>query len=350
MPLKIIRQDITKMKVDAIVNPSNRNLSPDGGTDLSIHGAAGAELLRACETLGGCEVGKAKITSGFNLPCKYIIHTAGPNFYEVENSEELLISCYKDCLRLAKENGCESVAFPLISSGAYGFPKEAALRIATSVIGDFLSENEMDVRLVVYDKESFGISKKLFSAVQSFIDDKYVDEHARFGNNREAQSKCCSEFLRTNREVRFRMDDGYEVQDAEECLSAPTVCASKAQSLDDMLKNMDKSFSETLFMYIDEKGMTDVECYKKANIDRKLFSKIRSDRNYRPSKQTAIALAISLELTFAETEDFLKKAGFALSRSNKFDVIIEYFISNGIYNIFEINEALFAFDQSLLGA
>lgn len=350
MPLKIIRQDITKIKVDAIVNPSNRCLRPDGGTDLSIHKAAGEGLLKACEALGGCEVGKAKITSGFNLLCKYIIHTAGPDFNEAENPEELLASCYKDCLRLAKENGCGSVAFPLISSGTYGFPKETALRIATTVIGDFLSENEMDIRLVVYDKESFGISKKLFSAVQSFIDDKYVDRHARFLNVREDRRKSRSVFLNKNRETRFSMGNGYEHADESECLSAPAVCSSEAPSLDDMLKNMDKSFSETLFMYIDEKGMTDVECYKKANIDRKLFSKIRSDRNYRPSKQTAIALAISLELTFSETEDFLKKAGFALSRSNKFDVIIEYFISNGIYNIFEINEALFAFDQSLLGA
>lgn len=338
MPLKIIRQDITEIECDAIVNPSNRNLRPGGGADLAIHEAAGEELLKACREAGGCEVGKAKVTDGFNLPCKYVIHTAGPDFFREENSEEILISCYSECLEKAKEYGCESVAFPLISTGAYGFPKDRALKIATKVIGDFLYDNEMTVYIVVYDKESYYISKKVFSDIKSYIDDNYTKEHADrdtfFGRRRNVSSS------------RRRLEP-------EEC--ACVVCedfkeSSEEESLEDVLKNMDKGFSEMLFYYIDSKGMTDVECYKKANIDRKLFSKIRSDKNYKPSKQTVISFAISLELTLGETEDMLKRAGFALSKSNKADIIIEYFISKGIYDIFTINEALFAFDQSLLGA
>ena len=345
MPLKIIRQDITKIECDAIVNPTNTRLCPGGGTDYAVHKAAGQELERACELLGGCEVGKAKITPAFNLPCKFGIHTVGPDNYELDTAAEMLESCFKECLFLAKENGCESVAIPLISSGTYGFPKEVVLRIATAVISKFLFENEMLVYLTVFDKTAFGISKRMFSDVQSYIDDKYVSECERQEG-----------FFRNRRSSAAKRKAAVEEDICDECESvceaaAPMPCASiSIEDIDDLIRDMDKSFAEMLFWHIDRKGMTDVECYKKANIDRKLFSKIRSDKNYKPSKQTVIAFAISLELTLPETEDLLKKAGFALSDSNKFDIIVEYFILNGVYDIFSINEALFAFDQSLLGA
>lgn len=334
MPLEIIRNDITKVRADAVVNAANEALTCGGGVCGAIFGAAGKEeLQKECDSAGGCRTGEAVITKGYLLPAKYIIHTAGPvwcggNYGE----EELLSSCYKNSLKLAKEHGLESVAFPLISSGIYGYPRDKALKTAVSAIGGFLLENEMTVYLVVYDKESFSISEKLFNSVSRYIDDNYVSKR------------------KTNR----RQNEPDLWVNAEAFLQAPSPVQVKKEksirSLDDLVSRLDESFSQMLLRLIDEKGRTDVEIYKKANVDRKLFSKIRSDAAYKPSKATAIAFAIALELSLDETKDLLCRAGFALSHSSRFDVIIEYFIEDGNYNIYEINNALFAFDQSLLGA
>ena len=334
MPLEIVRNDITKMKVDAIVNAANESLLGGGGVDGAIHYAAGPKLLAECKTLGGCKTGKAKITGGYNLPAKYVIHTVGPIYEDGKHGEKVLLeSCYRESLALALEHNCETVAFPLISSGVYGYPKDQALKVAIDVISDFLLENEMKVYIVIFDKAAYKISEKLFSDITEYIDDNYVDEH--------------TDYRRESMQMNAPMQASIGFFEAD-------LCECKAMlsedDLDERIKQIDESFSQMLLRKIDEKGMTDAECYKKANIDRKLFSKIRSDVHYKPSKPTAIAFAISLELSLDETEDMLKKAGFALSHSNKFDIIIEYFISKGNYNIFEINEALFAFDQSLLGA
>ena len=334
MPLEIVRNDITKMTVDAIVNAANESLLGGGGVDGAIHYAAGPGLLAECKTLGGCKTGKAKITGGYNLPAKYVIHTVGPIYEDGKHGEKALLeSCYRESLALALKHNCETVAFPLISSGVYGYPKDQALKVAINVISDFLLENEMKVYIVIFDKAAYKISEKLFSDIAEYIDDNYVDEHTDYRR----------ESMRMNAPMQASVG-----------LFEVDLCECKAMLSDDdldaKLKQIDESFSQMLLRKIDEKGMTDAECYKKANIDRKLFSKIRSDVHYKPSKPTAIAFAISLELSLDETEDMLKKAGFALSHSNKFDIIIEYFINKGNYNIFEINEALFAFDQSLLGA
>ena len=328
MPLQIVRNDITKMKVDAIVNAANSSLLGGGGVDGCIHRAAGPELLAECKTLGSCETGNAKITKGYRLPCKYVIHAVGPRWRDGKHGErEKLVSCYRTSLALAKEHGCETVAFPLISSGIYGYPKDQALKVAIDTISDFLLENDMTVYIVIFDRKAYQISEKLFSDIAAYIDDTYVDAHT---DSRASQLR------------RMQM------------LSEEAICgapmAASAKSLDDALSQIDESFSEMLLRKIDEKGMTDAQCYKKANIDRKLFSKIRSDKLYKPSKPTVLAFAIALELPLDETKEMLMKAGFALSHSNKFDIIIEYFIEHGNYNVFEINEALFAFDQSLLGA
>ena len=337
MPLQIVRNDITKMKVDAIVNAANPSLLGGGGVDGCIHRAAGPELLAECRTLGGCETGSAKITGGYALPCRYVIHTVGPRWLGGRRGErEKLSSCYRASLTLAKEYGCENVAFPLISSGIFGYPKVQALRVAIDTISEFLLENDLTVYIVVFDRKSYEISGKLYADIAEYISDNYAAAHAENYSARISRLNALRE-------------SGSVCSQADFAMPAPAA-AKPPQSLDDALSRLDESFSEMLLRKIDEKGMTDAQCYKKANIDRKLFSKIRSDRLYKPSKPTAIAFAVALELSLEETKDMLMKAGFALSHSNKFDIIIEYFIQNGNYNVFEINEALFAFDQSLLGA
>lgn len=353
MPFEIIRNDITKLKVDAIVNAAKNSLLGGGGVDGAIHRAAGPGLLRECRTLGGCNTGEAKITGAYSLPCKYVIHTVGPVWHGGNHGEkELLEACYRNSLKLAKENNCETVAFPLISSGAYGYPKDRALKIAVDVISDFLLENDMLVYLVIFDKAAFMTGSKLFSDIKQYIDDNYICEHTDSVYN-ETRRKSFSRKLYSNQNKSRisgeSLDECAELS-VQRMQMQPLAAAAPNPGLADMLDQIDESFSEMLLRKIDEKGMSDAECYKKANIDRKLFSKIRSDTHYKPSKPTAIAFAVALELTLDETKDMLMKAGFALSHSNKFDIIIEYFILNGNYDIYEINEALFAFDQTLLGA
>ena len=347
MPLKIIRNDITTLAVDAIVNAANESLLGGGGVDGCIHRAAGPQLLAECRTLNGCRTGDAKITGAYNLPCKYVIHTPGPIWRGgSHNEEQLLKSFYKSSMQLAEENACETVAFPLISSGIYGYPKAEALRVAVDTITGYLAQtdSEMMVYIVVFDKKAYKISGKLFDDVTQFIDDNYAYEHE----------------LMYPEMRRRKLFNRMQEQELQECMVAPQaaicedVCpasaGSAAKTIEDVVKNLDESFAEMLLRKIDESGMTDAECYKKANIDRKLFSKIKNVKGYKPGKPTVIAFAIALELPLEETKDMLMKAGFALSRSNLFDVIIEFFITNGIYNVFEINEVLFAYDQNLLGA
>ena len=332
MPLIIVRNDITTMRVDAIVNAANESLLGGGGVDGCIHRAAGPELLAECRRLGGGRTGEAKLTRGYRLPCKYIIHTVGPVWHGGDHGEqEQLVSCYRTSLVLARKHHCQTVAFPLISSGVYGYPKEQALRTAMDAIGAFLLEHDMTVYLVIFDRSAYQISSRLFADIAAYIDDHYVDAHTDF-----IRSRPCP------------------VSIPVEAQMAPSPAFSPAsrppRSLNDRLRHLDAGFSETLLTRIDRSGKKDSEIYKRANVDRKLFSKIRSNPDYRPSKPTALAFAIALELDLNETRDLIARAGYALSRSSKFDVIIEYFISQRNYNIYEINEALFAFDQSLLGA
>ena len=341
MPLQIIRQDITKMRVDAIVNTTNEEMIGYSGVDLAIHTIAGAELDAECAKLAPLGLGQAKLSGAYGLPCKYVIHTSGPIWRGGLVGESIILrSCYIESLKLAVKSGCRSVAFPLISSGVYGYPKDKVLKFAIQTITEFLFDHELTVYLCVFDKESYSFSQKLFSDIQEFINDEYVDEHD---------------------------EDFYEAFDGSideipmaKCIQAP-MCAdammprkretssAAGKSLREYMKQMDRSFQEMLFDLIDESGMTDVECYKKANVDKRTFSKIKSNKDYKPSKQTVIAFAISLQLDMDTTQELLATAGFTLSRSKVFDKIIRYFIHNGNYDIFEINEALFEFDQQLLG-
>lgn len=329
MPLVIVRNDITRMQVDAIVNAANETLLGGGGVDGAIHRAAGPELLAECRKLGGCPTGQARITRGHRLPCRWVIHTVGPIWHGGGQGEaKLLASCYRNALELARQYNCASVAFPLISSGVYGYPKDAALKLATDVIRDFLAENEMLVYIVVFDRDSFHASGRLYANVAEYIDDNYVHVH---GDSDAVR-------LRRMRQAQFMDMD---------CIQEASCVPN---SLENALQMLDESFSQMVLRKIDEAGIKDSVCYKRANLDRKLFSKIRGDVHYKPSKRTALALAVALELDISETAELLQKAGLALSHSYKFDIIIEYCILNGVYDIHTINQMLFDFDQPLLGA
>ncbi len=371
MPFEMVRNDITKMNVDAIVNAANRSLLGGGGVDGAIHRAAGPELLEECRTLGGCETGGAKITRGYRLPARYVIHTVGPIWHGGEYGEkELLSACYRHSLELAAANNCETVAFPMISAGAYGYPKDKALAVAVDEITRFLLDHDMTVYLVVFGRDALLTGKKLFRDIAEYIDDVYSETRIR---QRERMESARKQLWQTDEDAALDLDmtiSSNIYQDA--CYdAAPKPCAptpssakpsasgpsaataySKGEAPDweQILKKTDESFSESLLRLIDDRGWTDVQCYRKANVDRKLFSKIRSNPDYRPSKPTVLAFAVALELSLPETETLLKKAGFSLTRSSKFDLILEYCISHGQYNIYEINEVLFNYDQPLLGS
>lgn len=334
MPFSIVRQDITKMKVDVVVNAANTELQMGGGVCGAIFRAAGETDLQAvCNKLAPIKTGEAVITPGFKLPAKWVIHTAGPVYHDGQQGEEsLLRSCYLISLKLAVDNNCKSIAFPLISSGIYGYPKAEALRVASAAISYFLLDHEMEVFLAVFDKEAFKASEMLLGDVASYIDEHYVDAN---WDRRRDRKLLDIEMNSMNAPV-----SQMQLEEAQASYS----------SLDDLIGSLDEPFSTTLLRLIDAKGRTDVDVYKRANLDRKLFSKIRSYKDYMPGKRTVIALAIALELSLDETGDLLRRAGFALSQSQKFDVIVEYFIVNGRYDIYQINEVLFQYDQPLLGS
>ena len=340
MPIQIIRNDITRMHVDAIVNTDNRQLCAGGGVSGAIHKAAGPQLLAECRALGGCDVGEAKITRGYQLPCKYVIHTVSPVWHGgFSGEEEQLISCYQKALELAVKHHCKSMAFPMIGAGAHGYPKAQALRIATDTISAFLlncvPDNDLDVYIVMFTKESLSVGSKLFADIRQYIDDCYVERHYN----------SCLESMRRAQAL-FSEDEAF--MPVEACAPMEAMEWNPA-TLEDALHMIDESFAEMILRKIKEKGMKNADCYKKANIDKKLFSKIVNTPGYKPKKTTALALAVALELSLEETKELLMKAGLALGHSDKFDIIVEFFIMHGQYDIFKINEMLYDFDQALLG-
>ena len=321
MPLQIVRNDITRMKVDAIVNTASPFPTIGSGVDEAIYHEAGIEKLWAVrEKIGEIPVGNACITPGFDLPAKYIIHTAGKAW---DGDETTLRSCYKESLRLAKEHKLHSIAFPLLASGNYEVPKDIALHIALDELSTFLETNEMHIYLVVYDITSFLLSKEIYDDIEEYISDNYINE----------------------KEIRYsprRM--------CEETIVSACYAMSASRSLDDVINDLDKTFMETVFTFADRKGLSDVEVQKRANLDRKAFSKLKCGTTKNPSKQTALAIAIALELNLDETEDLLSRAGFALSPCSKQDVIVQYFIEREAYDIYEINIALFEHGEGMLGS
>lgn len=323
MPFNIVKQDIVTMKVDAIVNAANTELVMGGGVCGAIFKAAGPDQLQAaCQALAPIKTGEAVITPAFALDAQYIIHAVGPNYrqWTQAESERLLFNAYTNSLQLARENNCSSIAFPLISSGIYGYPLAEALEVASSAIQAFLTKHELQVYLVLFNQADFSLKTKVLRPVQDYLNTHWLREDSVYlGENIALDASC------------------YHPKQALELLP-------------DLIDNLASSFSEKLLELIDQKGLTDVEVYKRANIDRKLFSKIRNKPTYSPSKRTALALAIALELSLAETEDLLERAGYAMSRAVKFDVIIEYFIKSGQYDVFQINQVLFDYEQATLGS
>ena len=332
MPFVIQRNDITRMRVDAIVNTANPRPVIGSGTDSMIHEKAGPRLLAARKAIGPIQVGDAAVTPAFDLDAKYVIHTVGPVWEGGSNGEEgLLRSCYDSALALAAELGCRSIAFPLISAGNYGFPKDRALGIAIAAFSEFLLEREMEIYLVVFDRTAYRLSESLFQGIASYIDQHYVDE-------------C-------HRAVYGDMDGTRLLRPQCRRMENVAVCESAAMpcSLEDFLKAKDAGFTQRLMELIEMRGMKNSAVYKKANISKQHFSKIINDPNARPTKPTAIALALALELDLEGTKDLIGRAGYALTNSSTFDLIIRYFIERRQYNVVEINIALYEFDQSLLG-
>ena len=339
MPFQIIRGDITKIECDAIVNSTNEELVGQGlGVDGAIHTAAGPELQKECSTLGGCEPGKAKSTRAYNLPCKYSIHTVAPVWQGGDSGEEItLASCYHESLELALKLNCESVAFPLLASGVYGYPKDRALNTALSEIGKFLMENEMLVYIVVFDQKSFKLSKHLLAGIKEFIDDDYILKR------KKAIERKLSNLPP---EIRRREEQGY----ADTYPESEPFPEPDEKEVEKIASESGESFSQMLLRKIDEKGMKDPECYKASNISKQHFSKIASNVNYNPTKATVFAFAIGLKLDLEETSEMLMKAGYAFSPNSKLDRIVRYFISIGYYNIIDINAVLYEYHQTLLGA
>lgn len=363
MPFQIVRNDITNMQVDAIVDTANPRPVIGYGVDAGIHQKAGPELLRARQRIGDIPVGGVAVTRGFDLPAKYVIHTVGPVWQGGQQGETALLRrCYEQSLYLAKRKRCQSVAFPLISAGNHGFPKEIALRTAMDAIGAFLLENEMQVYLVVFSKGAFGLSEKLFRNVSSFIDENYVLQTnlKQYGVPDKCAVRGAQQAMVLREQMRRRQEAMAEdMADLAPCIeedgmpspsfSAPQCARVEQPSLRQLLERTDAGFSETLLKLIDGTGEKDSAVYTRANVSRQHFSKIRKDPHYRPTKATAIAFAIALELDLEQTRDLIGRAGYALTNSSKFDVIIMYFIRERNYDMMQINATLFEFDQMLLG-
>lgn len=330
MPFEIVHSDITKLRADAIVNPTDSWFSGSGGTDYAIHKAAGPRLGQACGELGELRQSEVVVTDGYNLPCRYVFYTMGPIWTGgVENEAALLRTCYLNALLKAGEMELSSIAFPLISSGTFGFPKGQVLSIATAAIRDYLTvtDGELRVFLCVYDRTSYEISRRM--ELEQFL-------------------RAAGKMAKADSTPRSRLKGAAMREEADSICFEAMPCEAP-QSLNDWLKHQDDTFAVTLLKLIDRKHMTEVQCYKRANVSKKTFWKINNDPKYRPSKPTVLAFAIALELTLQETENLLRTVGFSLSHSNTFDMIVEFYIRLGIYDIYEINAALYQFDQACLG-
>lgn len=339
MPFKIIRDDITKVKADAIVNPANPEPVIGGGVESAIYEAAGREkLLEARKELGRLQPGKVGVTEAFNLDAKYIVHVSGL-YWKGGNSFEArcLKECYEKALKAALDKGCKSIAFPLLGTGTYGFPKDIGLDVAVSTFTEFLEEYEMDITLVVFGNDAVNVSGKLVDEVRSFVDDKYVKEalEAEYKKDRNIERYA----LPNERFHLLLKEETYDVLD--NACTKDTFSAKPSGSLEAALKNIYKeSFEKHLQQLINKKGLRNYEVYAAANISKQYFSKLLKGQ-VKPSKDKMLALAVGLRLNMDEVVDFLRIAGYALSPISQTDTVVEYFIRKQEYNVLKINIVLF---------
>lgn len=367
MSFEIVWNDIVKMKADAVVNSTNSEPFYVEGVDYAIYTAAGTEeLLEERKVIGKIEEGTAVITPAFALKAKYIIHTVGPRYVDGNCGEkEMLDNCYKAVLSLASEYKCESIALPLISTGANKFPKWEGMQVALSAIGNFLQKESMKIYLVVFDQESLEAASELFLDVGKYIDQRYINLASGSDYARIFKTRILRDFHDFSGEVTYQedtyydgsgvFDEHYDEEDAQSSIHCHTYYCrdigtwNDSDELEDIVAVHDDTFSEKLLKLIDQKGKNDIDVYKKANISKQLFSKIRSNRDYRPTKTTVIVLALALELNLDETTDLLLRAGYALSPASKFDLIVQYYIRHKIYNVCIIDLKLDEYEQPLLG-
>lgn len=337
MPFRIVRNDITKMQVDAVVNTANAAPVYSTGTDAAIYEAAGAEeLLAARKKIGYLEEGSAAVTPGFCLPAKYIIHAVSAAYRDGTCGEaEVLRSCYEKSLQLALEYGCQSIAFPLIATGNFGYPREEAMQIALSAIQAFLMKEEMMVYLVIFDKETVRLSGQIFDEIEAFVDENYVAE------------KQWAEYKTDRRRapVFNRIQPDFCAPMPETAAFVPGARPKPPvlphRTLEDIVANAGQTFQQQLFRLIDERGRDEVEVYKRAGKDKKFFHKIRSNVYYQPGKHTVFAFALALELSLDETKDLLASAGYAFSPSSRFDLIMQYVFERKIYDIYKVDCILY---------
>ena len=368
MPIEIRKNNIANIRADALVNPTDHFLSGFNSIDREIHRAAGPALDLECEKTFYLNSGSAVITNAYGLTnYRNIIHICGPDYTGGGHEEELLLeSCYEECLKLAKENQLESVAVPVYDSGTFGFTTGQVIRIATRVISDFLAENDMTVYLLVNDREFIDSRDDLYADINSYLESKIRKVDTESSSKPKHKNKAKEDHLslisdkiqglqgNIKETVLYEDEEQYDLFDEE---AAEIVTDEKAESkphyyaeaLDLPKFEPDESFSECLIRMIDEKGMNDPQVYKRANIDRKHFNHIKNTKDYKPKKETVVALAVGMELGMKDTDALLEKAGFVLSKSSKFDLIIRYCIEHNIYDIYRINEILFAEDQKTLG-
>ena len=343
MPLQILRNDITCVTADAIVNTANPLPRIGPGTDSAIHEAAGPQLLEARRAVGELAPGQSAETPAFGLNAKYVLHTVSPAWIDGRHGEAALLRRADDsALKLAEKLGCASVAFPLMAAGSYGFPHDVALSVAIGAFTDFLMEHEMTIFLVLFNGIAFDLATALFDDLKSYIDDHYVETQSR--KERSAPRNAARRPAPPLSEERTDSDESFYFTDSLDFTGAVFAESAAAPaaggSLDDYLRQRESSFNEYLLDLLRERNGKDSEVYKRAEISKQLFSKIVSSRDYRPTKDTVIQLAIGLELDLVQARKLLEKAGYALTRSSKADLVVQYYIERRVYSVTFINAAL----------